>query len=644
MAEPKFPSKHDDAGKEKPFRFQAKNSLGFRILVVCVLLMLLPTYLYSLHLLHKIYRLKIREIAQEIFLIGTSYEGDIERFITSQEQNLATWNIFSIFEDIRKEEKPCAEYCSFFQQIASKQKLTSLFFIKKDPATSKFLYYISNQPDHVGKEVYFTEELNQVGSKTSGSFLAKDPITDIKEIYFVLTQFSENGTPYGYLVSGLPAIDVLHLPEYQEAYTHQFDISLLDAKGDIYVTTNANISLANLEILSFESVKEEEEAEFPLFQSSGNLSRAVLQAEPIYFGLQIPIKDVNYSLLIDVPDYLVFSLSARNDFISLLFIFFGILLVGSLVSYWLAKRMAMPLSSLANLMSKVGEGVLSERYNRDKMGFEINELGNRFNQMILSLVDYIERANTEKIAKETLAKELLIGREIQKTILPWTLPEIHGLDLAAGFISAKEVGGDFYDLLYKEEHNKLAFAIADTSGKGVSACLYSLSLRGMLRSYEALYDNVETIIQKSNDLFYLDTSETGMFVTAWLGMFDVKSRQLQYSSCGHLPAILFRSTGEIIELTTTGIAFGVIPMEQIISSTVELYSGDFLVLYTDGIIEAHNKVGNLFGKRRMIEILQKTKGLPSKEIISTLFNAVDEFVGDFPRHDDSTIFVLRITE
>ena len=210
--------------------------------------------------------------------------------------------------------------------------------------------------------------------------------------------------------------------------------------------------------------------------------------------------------------------------------------------------------------------------------------------------------------------------------------------MAARFIAAKEVGGDFYDFL---SNGQLMLSIADTSGKGISACFYSLSVRSMLRSYGEIHEDLETIVRETNNLFCLDTGDTGVFVTAFIAFFDPKTKRFHYSNCGHFPALLQRANGTIEKLTTPGMALGVVPFDEVATSSVQLETGDTLLLYTDGVVEAHNDAMEMFGEDRLLTSFQNKKGLPPQEIVDTMIEEVALFAEGSPQHDDLTIITLK---
>jgi sigma-B regulation protein RsbU (phosphoserine phosphatase) len=241
-----------------------------------------------------------------------------------------------------------------------------------------------------------------------------------------------------------------------------------------------------------------------------------------------------------------------------------------------------------------------------------------------------------------LEKELNIGQEVQQSILPKVFVEPQWINIDAHCIPARQVGGDFYDqqLIEIEGHPKIAITIADTSGKGVFACLYSLGLRTLFRATLQMCGRLQDSLILANRLFCLDTQASSAFVTAFIALYDPKTYVLDYTSCGHLPAVLMRR-GQLTELKTQGMAIGVIDPIQIEVKTLSLEQDDKIVLYSDGVIDALNKEGMQFGKDRFFRLLQEHANLTPKELIQKILSEVKSFAGAVEAFDDITLVVFK---
>jgi sigma-B regulation protein RsbU (phosphoserine phosphatase) len=291
-------------------------------------------------------------------------------------------------------------------------------------------------------------------------------------------------------------------------------------------------------------------------------------------------------------------------------------------------------------MQRVQEGAIHVRYTPDWMGFEINALGRQFNETLDTLLLQMQEAEKERVAREKLREELRIGHEIQASLLPAHIPEIKELNIGAGYLPALEVSGDFYDL-FLLENGSLFLAMADTAGKGISGCLYSLGLRSALRSFAAVSTDLSEIVLRANDLFWVDVKNTGMFVTLWAGIYHPKTRLLTYCNQGHTPACLMRGD-HLQELTTPGIALGAQKFTAVMVESVTLQLQDLLFLYTDGVIEAHNSDQQLFGLPRLRALLSRTHAKAPSLIIDQLLEELRLFSGPVAQHDDITALAVRI--
>ncbi len=394
----------------------------------------------------------------------------------------------------------------------------------------------------------------------------------------------------------------------------------------------------------FEMMTRFEEDVFPtslsFIDEKGNALAGAKQETTLF--VQLPIQGANFFLYLSVPEGAVEELNKSDyiyHFLSLLF-FIGV--VGGIIVWMITRRIARPLNTLCKAMERVAEGAVHVRYTPDKMGFEINELGKQFNQTLDRLLHHQQAAERERIGRERLAEELKIGHEIQVSLLPTHLPELKGIDIAEGFLPAREVGGDFYDL-FPLEHGAFLIAIADTAGKGISACLYSLGLRSMLRTLAATNNNLSEIVLRANDLFWRDAHPSGIFVTLWIGIYDPRARTLDYCSQGHPPALLIHQ-GKAKELWTAGIAMGAQAFDAVSVKRVLLPPDALLFLYTDGIIEAHDPDNQLFGAQRLREFLLRSSKLSAESLVERLLQEIALFSRGAPQHDDMTLLAIRMLE
>jgi hypothetical protein len=343
-------------------------------------------------------------------------------------------------------------------------------------------------------------------------------------------------------------------------------------------------------------------------------------------GTNVQVQGTPYTLAISAP----LSTKRTDDrlwhLLSILFLLF--LLVGGSGLFWLIYKMAQPLQQLAQAMHRVESGDFDSRYIPIRFGFEVNRLGYFLNSMLDMLEENFVEREKQTIEKKALAQELEIGHTIQKNLFPKQVPNLSSIEIASAFHAADRVAGDFYDLYMLND--KLFIVMADAAGKGISACLFSVSLRGMLRSALQCGAPLARIVQTAHQLLSLDAQGSGMFITAWIGLLDLHSMELTYLSQGHYPALLKRGS-DVIELDSQGSALGVETDHPMLPESRQLERDDLLFLYTDGLIEA------LHSKRR--EIAAKLAAIPTP---SSAAYVVEAFTTPPPYPDDLTLLSLRI--
>lgn len=334
------------------------------------------------------------------------------------------------------------------------------------------------------------------------------------------------------------------------------------------------------------------------------------------------------------------SLASGRRVLSSTLLFLSLLtVVGVLISVWLIHQMGRPLGALATEMGKVASGDLAVRYKSAPFGFEINTLGSHFNQMLSDLKASIERGERDMVIRVRLEEELMIGQQIQRALFPKELPIESGLTIGTGFLPAREVGGDFYDIAHLES-GEVLIVIADGSDKGISACLYSLITRSLIRGLVESKQTLAQGIQRVNAHFCSDTGDTGNFVTAWIGVYSPNNRVLTYANLGHPSPILIGE--EVAQLEGRGIALGASPVLAIELHERQLPPRSLLLLYTDGIIEAENETGELFGKSRLMRLLDPKRREDPQGIVDLILGEVSHFVGKAPQTDDLTLLSVTI--
>lgn len=287
-------------------------------------------------------------------------------------------------------------------------------------------------------------------------------------------------------------------------------------------------------------------------------------------------------------------------------------------------------------LSAITGGKLDTVVNvRSHMEFE--SLSNDINATVETLKRYISDAEAR------IDAELAFAKEIQHSALPSVFPPYPNhkeFDIWATMHTAKEVGGDFYDFYFVNEET-LAFLIADVSGKGIPAALFMMKSKALLKSYAETGMSVEEVFIHANEEL-CEGNDAGMFVTAWMGMLNIKTGRIGFANAGHNPPLVKHADGSF-EYLRSRPNLVLAMMEEIPyrKNEVQLQSGDVIYLYTDGVTEAMNQQEELYGEERLSQILNANSDAGPEELCAKVKADVDAFAGETPQFDDITMLCLR---
>ncbi len=238
-----------------------------------------------------------------------------------------------------------------------------------------------------------------------------------------------------------------------------------------------------------------------------------------------------------------------------------------------------------------------------------------------------------------LQNELGVASKIQQSILPTRFPERPGCRIFANMKPARNVGGDFFDVIHLAD-GRIGIAIADVSDKGVPAALFMMSCRTLIKGAAIGKTDPGEVLHEVNQLLQED-NDASMFVTVFYGVYDPDSRRFHYANGGHNSPLVVHADGTSAELPLTGgIALGLLPDLNYDNKTVTLVPGDLIVLYTDGVTEAFDEQGNQFGAQRLQEVFAGAEPTDVKVANRSVFEAVEKFAGDTPQSDDITCVTL----
>ena len=247
------------------------------------------------------------------------------------------------------------------------------------------------------------------------------------------------------------------------------------------------------------------------------------------------------------------------------------------------------------------------------------------------------------MVRERFEHEVELARQIQKTFLPEHLPELPGWELAATWLTARQVGGDFYDVI-ELPSGRLGLLIADVSDKGMPAALFMALTRTLVRAVVFDTPSPAEVLKRVNALIIPDNRQE-MFVTAVYGVLSLSNGEFIYANAGHNPPVWITSQAKRFEnLSRTGAALGIIEDLSMDERTITLGLDDLLLFYTDGLTEAFSPDDDTYGDERLRTVLEKAGTSPAQGVLDAVESSVNQFMGPLQAADDLTMLALKRLE
>jgi sigma-B regulation protein RsbU (phosphoserine phosphatase) len=246
--------------------------------------------------------------------------------------------------------------------------------------------------------------------------------------------------------------------------------------------------------------------------------------------------------------------------------------------------------------------------------------------------------------RDQMQQSLALAKEIQQQLLPNSAPDCPSFDLAGKSLYCDETGGDYFDFiqLQSSSHQLFGLAVGDVSGHGIGSALVMATARGALHSLvDSFGSKLETLASELNNHLYRGTSDS-YFMTLFYGVLDPVEKTLSWVSAGHAPMFLYRADGSIEELDSSGIPLGIIENTSYeTATTITFKPGDILLIGTDGIWETRNKREEMFGTKRVCDLLIQHAEASAEDIANQLTTELESFRGEHSRDDDITLMIVK---
>ena len=322
-----------------------------------------------------------------------------------------------------------------------------------------------------------------------------------------------------------------------------------------------------------------------------------------------------------------------------------LLILGSASALWVASKIVKPVETMTNDIIDGGKtGKLFEMKDIYKTNDEIEVLAQSFDDLTKKIVQYIKDITQITKEKERIGTELELARKIQADMLPNiypAFPDRPEFDIYASMRPAKEVGGDFYDF-YLIDKDHLGMVIADVSGKGVPAALFMMMSRILIKNYAMMGYSPAQVLEQTNNSICMNNKED-MFVTVWYGVLEISTGKITAANAGHEFPIIKKQGGKYELLQDKhGFVIGGMEGMKYTEYEIQLDSGEMLFLYTDGVPEATDSENNMYGTDRLLEAMNSKEHTDPLELLRSITDNVDQFVGEADRFDDMTMLAVTI--
>lgn len=265
------------------------------------------------------------------------------------------------------------------------------------------------------------------------------------------------------------------------------------------------------------------------------------------------------------------------------------------------------------------------------------------NHLSIYLSVALEKAqlHQEILAKQRIESDLELARNVQRGLLPENPPNLDGFEIGVAYVPSLMVGGDYYDFI-RLKPDSLLTVVADVEGKGVAAALMMANLHASLRTLAAHVHSLEHVVKSVNEMIFSD-SRPHKLLSMFAAVVDQRNRLLHYINAGHVPPAVIRFSDETVQLDEGGFLLGAFPDVTYTRARVQLFPGDIIVAYTDGITEAMNIQGEQYGLQRLLSLLRAQRALPAQHIVETVLAEVDRFSAQGLHEDDRVLLIFKVS-
>lgn len=494
---------------------------------------------------------------------------------------------------------------------------------------------------------YFNEDWYHL-PKTRNSSVWLDPYYDEDNLEHGLDQYlttysvplsDDDGNFFGVLQSDISLRDITDKLTSLEGYEHSY--SMLLGRSGSFISHPDSTALSLATIFEYANdIRNKGIEELGVKMISGETGAAIMYDHNGKNYVAYGSLSNGWSMAIVCPYADVYGTIIRTN-VNLTILMLIELLLLFIVIKKIVSRTTKPITEFVYSALTIGKGNFKAHLPEVKTHDELRKLHDSLEYMLMSFNEYIEQLTLSTTSNEKYESELNIASNIQKQMLPFTFQKTDRFDIYARLTPAKEVGGDLFDFLLRD--NYLYIAIGDVSGKGVPAALYMAITRYAFNFISSLGHNVDDVMGEINNSFCKGNSMM-MFVTMFIAKINLETYEMEYCNAGHNPIIVKGSDGSVSYLhTKSNIAIGLVDDFPFQRETLQLGRGTHLLLYTDGVTEAEDVNKNQYGEDRLLEFVRSLAAEDSSEdVIDKLFSSVKDFTGENAQNDDITVLTVKL--
>lgn len=380
-----------------------------------------------------------------------------------------------------------------------------------------------------------------------------------------------------------------------------------------------------------------------LFSKIKTINCILIKALPeVYLNRTVELMAERIDAFIDKIKSKFISLYNRINILTLA-VFITIIIIAYFIGSSLARSITVPLVKLKEATKYIGRGDLVNKIEINT-GDEIEQLADNFNLMTSDLKVYINRLSESISREKAIEEEIKLAAHIQTSSLPEGHPQFKpgtGVDLSAYIQPTKIISGDFYDYFFIDA-NHLFFAIGDVSGKSISAALFMMTTKILMKKFALSKLPPDEILKNVNDTMALDNPKC-MYSTVFCGILDIKTGHLRYCNGGHTYPLM--SDGTIFKYLNTeeNMLVGLTSKAEFKSQTLDLRENNILFIYTDGVTESKDKDDQIYSEEQLLEKLNKADKMSSESLINWIKDDLQAFSKDTEQYDDITMLCIRFS-